>query len=93
MDDGKEIIVVEDDPSMNHTLDRLLEAAGWRPRVFDSTEALLSSGSAKEVACFIFDIPASYFPKPFDGRSLIKAIAHAVALFVAIAFIGQSWIG
>lgn len=56
MDNTREIVVVEDDPSMSHAIERLLKAAGWRPRVFGSAEALLDSDSAREAECFIFDI-------------------------------------
>lgn len=122
--DGKEIIVVEDDASVSRAIGRLLKAAGWQTRIFDSAEALLDSNSAKNAACFIFDIQlpglsgfelraqlrdlgisqpvfyitaydqtatrdeaaqtaaAGYFPKPFDGRSLIAAITRAIAILL-----------
>ena len=56
MNNNHGIIVVEDDASMSQALERLLKAAGWRPRMFDSAEALLDSNCASEAACFIFDI-------------------------------------
>ncbi|HZE13631.1 MAG TPA: PAS domain-containing protein [Chthoniobacterales bacterium] len=127
------IIVVEDDASMSQALERLLKAAGWQPRMFDSAEALLDSNSAKEADCFIFDIElpglsglelrsrlhaleikrptffitaydqaavrekaengsAGYFTKPFDGRSLIAAIARtlAIVLFLALVLVPLS---
>lgn len=56
MKNGDGIIVVEDDASMSQALERLLKAAGWQPRMFDSAEALLDSRCASEAACFIFDI-------------------------------------
>ena len=56
MNNSHGIIVVEDDASMSQALERLLKAAGWRPRMFDSAEALLDSNSAGEADCFIFDI-------------------------------------
>ena len=56
MDNYRGIIVVEDDASMSQAIERLLKAAGWQPRLFDSAEALLASDSAHEAECFIFDI-------------------------------------
>jgi FixJ family two-component response regulator len=123
MDTPGEIIVVEDDSSMSQALERLLKAAGWQPRMFDSAEALLDSNSAEEAVCFIFDVnlpglsglqlrarlrdleifrptffitaydhaavrqeaervSAGYFPKPFDGRTFIQAIARTLATFL-----------
>ena len=56
MDHGKEIVVVEDDASMSQAIERLLKAAGWQPRMFNSAEALLDSDSVREAECFIFDV-------------------------------------
>lgn len=50
------IIVVEDDPSMCHALERLLDTAGLRSRSFPSAEALLASGQAAHAACLVMDI-------------------------------------
>ena len=56
MDDKTAIVVVQDDASMSHAIERLLKAASWRPRLFDSAEALLDPESANDAECFIFDI-------------------------------------
>jgi len=50
------VVVVEDDESMMQALQRLLQAAGFRPRVFPSAEALLQSDGTVGAACFVFDI-------------------------------------
>jgi len=52
----EQIIVVEDDLSMMQAINRLLQAAGFRPVAFSSAEALLQSGVASDAACFIFDV-------------------------------------
>jgi FixJ family two-component response regulator len=50
------IVVVEDDPSVNHAVGRLLEAAGFRARTFESAEALLSDETARLADCLVLDI-------------------------------------
>jgi FixJ family two-component response regulator len=52
-----EIIVVEDDLSVNRAILRLLEAAGFSVRGFESAEALLTEDQLQQHAdCFVFDI-------------------------------------
>jgi FixJ family two-component response regulator len=52
----EQIVVVEDDASMQQAIQRLLRAAGFRTQTFSSAEALLQSGAAAGAACFVFDI-------------------------------------
>jgi FixJ family two-component response regulator len=52
----EQIIVVEDDSSLIHAIQRLLRAAGFEARVFTSAESLLQSGAASGAACFVFDV-------------------------------------
>jgi len=52
----KQIIVVEDDSSMTHAMERLLQVAGFQARSFTSAELLLQSGVAPGAACFVFDV-------------------------------------
>lgn len=52
----KTIFVVDDDPSMLQAVERLLEAFGWRIRIFEGAEPLLESGDAESASCFVFDI-------------------------------------
>lgn len=49
------IVVVDDDESMRHALQRLLTAAGFRARLFDSAEALAASGCAASADCLVLD--------------------------------------
>jgi FixJ family two-component response regulator len=52
-----EIIVVEDDSSVNRAILRLLEAAGFRAQAFASAEALLTESTMHQQAdCFVFDL-------------------------------------
>lgn len=48
--------MVEDDRSMKHAIERLLEVGGFGARSFTCAESLLQSGIAPEAACFVFDI-------------------------------------
>ncbi|MEB3323424.1 MAG: response regulator [Synechococcaceae cyanobacterium] len=48
--------MVEDDSSMTHAIERLLQVAGFQARSFTSAESLLRSGAAPDAACFVFDI-------------------------------------
>lgn len=52
---GTDIIIVEDDMAVSHALERLLAAAGWNSRSFDSAEALLA-GEGSGAAVLILDI-------------------------------------
>lgn len=52
-----EIIVVEDDHSVNRAIKRLLQAAGFRARTFESSEALLVEQLEDQRAdCFVLDM-------------------------------------
>ena len=56
MTSSKQVVVVEDDPSMIQAIKRLLQAAGFPELTFASAEALLQSGAAAQAACFVLDI-------------------------------------
>ena len=53
---GPLIAVVEDDSSMAAAIRRLLSAAGFRVRLFDSAEALGASGWARKADCLVLDM-------------------------------------
>src|SRR5262245_3685927 len=52
----RNIIVVDDDPSMNKAIQRLLNAAGFQVSAFSSAEALLGTGVACDVGCLVLDV-------------------------------------
>lgn len=56
MADSASIVVVDDDPSMNQALERLLGAAGMRVRTFTSSEELLASDAVAQATCLVLDI-------------------------------------
>jgi FixJ family two-component response regulator len=54
--ESRRIVVVEDDASMSHAIDRILRLAGFAPQTFDSAEKMLESGAAAGAACLVFDV-------------------------------------
>ena len=50
------VVIVEDDPSMNHALERILRVAGYHPIAFESGEALLSGDSGAGAVCIVVDV-------------------------------------
>ena len=52
----KNVVVVDDDASMNTALKRLLLAAGFMTETFQSAEALLAAGAAERAGCLVLDI-------------------------------------
>jgi len=57
-DQGKDIVLVEDDAGMRRAIHRMLEAAGCRVRTYESAEALTEAGvdRARDCDCFVLDI-------------------------------------
>ena len=54
--DSNVVVVVDDDEGVRQAFQRVLEAAGFAPRVFASAESLLDSGDAPGAACLILDV-------------------------------------
>ncbi|MGO4840087.1 response regulator transcription factor, partial [Rhizobiaceae sp. 2RAB30] len=50
------VAVVEDDPSMRRSLERLLSAHGFPTEGYASAESFLGRGPASEAACLVLDI-------------------------------------
>jgi FixJ family two-component response regulator len=50
------IFIVEDDSSLNQAVGRVVQAAGFRSRLFGSAEAVLGEGALQEADCFILDV-------------------------------------
>jgi FixJ family two-component response regulator len=50
------IAVVEDDPSMRRSIERLLSVSGFTVEVFSSSEALLERGRLDQLGCLVLDI-------------------------------------
>jgi FixJ family two-component response regulator len=52
----KNVVVVDDDASMNQAIKRLLLAAGFNTETYQSAEALLEAGAAERAGCLVLDI-------------------------------------
>ena len=50
------VVIVDDDESMQASLQDLLESAGFEARTFGSAEDLLESGLHRQAGCLILDI-------------------------------------
>ena len=74
-DQGKSIVVVEDDAGMRKALERLLRAAGFPPVLFPSAEALLGTDAASSAGCLVLDI---HLPgiSGFELRRRLTALGH-----------------
>lgn len=55
-EDVDAIVIVEDDDSSRRAYERVLKAAGFQAKVFDSAETLLEGGAAADAACLVFDV-------------------------------------
>jgi two-component system response regulator FixJ len=50
------VVVVDDDRSVNRAIKRLLLAAGFTVETFQSAEALLESDAAERAGCLVLDV-------------------------------------
>lgn len=50
------IVLVDDDASMSHALERMLRLAGFAPDIYDSAEALLEARGASDADCLVLDV-------------------------------------
>jgi two-component system response regulator FixJ len=51
-----QVVVVDDDDSVRQAIERLLAAADFEARTFDSAEALLARGPIPNVVCVVSDL-------------------------------------
>ena len=56
MNAGKKVLIVEDDDSMRHAIERLLHVAGFETAAYLSAEHLLVAGPMKGDACVVSDL-------------------------------------
>ena len=50
------VVIVDDDESMQASLQDLIESAGFQARSFGSAEELIESGLYRQAACLILDV-------------------------------------
>lgn len=53
---GPKVVVVEDDDSMRHALERLLNAGGFQATLFSTAEAALAGETAMDATCVVSDL-------------------------------------
>ncbi len=65
------VLVVDDDVSVRDSLELAINSVGWRPLVFDTTEAFLAATPRSETSCILLDL---HMPGliGLDLRALIK---------------------
>ncbi|PZM08673.1 response regulator transcription factor [Rhizobium tubonense] len=55
-DDRPIVFVVDDDVSVRESLELLIEAVGWRPKLFASAHAFLAAPQADSPSCLLLDV-------------------------------------
>jgi FixJ family two-component response regulator len=68
---GKRVVVVDDDPSVRRSLERLLRSAGYSVDAFASVHAMLTGTNLESAACLLLDVR---MPGP-SGLDLQAALA------------------
>jgi two-component system, LuxR family, response regulator FixJ len=72
MADARFVYVVDDDPAIRRSLERLLEAAGFRVTSFATPEAFLGVADDLAMGCVMLDLR---MPK-MDGFEVLARLAH-----------------
>jgi FixJ family two-component response regulator len=79
---GRTIFVIDDDPSMLRSIERLLKVHQFDVRAFESAEAALDNDDLSDAGCLVLDID-------LGGMSGIELKRHLVrsGVFVPVIFI------
>lgn len=78
------IFVIEDDPGLKQAVARVLVAAGFRARIFESAEAALADESIHEADCFVLDIHLPGMSGfTLHGRLATRGVRAPVVLITA----------
>ena len=83
MASSRTVVVVEDDAQMREALHNVLDASGYRTRLYESAEAALDAGAFANARCVVLDVA-------LPGMSgvelcvLIRATADGAALPVIL---------
>lgn len=69
---GEFVVIVDDDPSVRRSLDRLIRSFGYRTQVFDSADEFLASPAPNRATCLLLDVrmPGT------DGLTLQRRLAE-----------------
>jgi FixJ family two-component response regulator len=78
----KMVAVVDDDPGMLKSIERLLSARGFRVDVSPSAEAFLASTTAREADCLVLDIQLEEMSGLELRRQLTKSGRTVPVIFI-----------
>jgi FixJ family two-component response regulator len=76
------IIIVDDDPSMGQAIARLLVAAGWGVRIFQSAEAVINHEALLNAGCMVLDIELPGMSGIDLHARLAEAGIHLPVIFI-----------
>jgi FixJ family two-component response regulator len=76
------IAVVDDDPSVRQSLDRLIRSASLDARVFASAEEFLDSAQLRKPDCLILDVQLPGMSGPELHRHLLARQYHVPVIFI-----------
>jgi len=76
------IFVIDDDPGMVRTIERLLKVYGFDVQAFEGAEAFLENANPRDAACLVLDIGLS----GMSGIELSHKLAHS-GISVPVIFI------
>jgi len=76
------IAVVDDDPSVRQSLDRLIRSANFEARVFSSAEEFLDSAESRKPDCLILDVQLPGMSGPELHRNLLARQYHVPVIFI-----------
>jgi FixJ family two-component response regulator len=76
------IFVIDDDPGMLRTMQRLLKVYGFDVLVFESAEALLDNANPRDAGCLVLDIHLSGMSGIELGRKLARSGISVPIIFI-----------
>lgn len=79
---GPRVVLVDDDPGMRLSMQRLLNAAGYDALGFTSGEEMLESAFSRNAACFILDINMPRLSGFEIARRLDRLGSNAPVIFI-----------
>jgi FixJ family two-component response regulator len=76
------VAIVEDDPSMRRSIERLLGAHGYKTEGYVSAESFLTRGSVSDLICIVLDIHLGGMSGIELGRALKETVPRPIVIFI-----------